>query len=138
MSEERFDQIDETLSAFRDRFESVDQRLVAIDRRFDEVDRRFDAVDRRFEAVDRRFEAVDQRFDDLERHMHVLHEDVIARIAAIPDNTARLEARMDRGFAELKEALDRRLDPLEAVVRDHSAALRRHDEEIDALKRRRR
>ena len=33
------------------------------------------------------------------------HEDVIARIAAIPDNTSRLEAKMDRGFADLKEGL---------------------------------
>jgi hypothetical protein len=35
---------------------------------------------------------------DLDRHMHVLHEEVIARIAAIPDNTARLAAKMARAL----------------------------------------
>ena len=60
--------------------------------------------------------------------MHVLHEDVIARIAAIPDNTARFEARMDRGFADMKETIGRRLDPLEAAGRQHSV-------EIERLKR---
>ena len=57
--------------------------------------------------------------------MHVLYEDVIARIAAIPDNASRLEAKIDRGFTDLKEAIGRRLDPLEAAVRQHSTEIER-------------
>ena len=59
----------------------------------------------RFDRIDGKLQEVDRRFD--------------ARIAAIPDNTSRLEAKMDRGFADLKEAIGRRLDPLEAAVRQH-------------------
>jgi septation ring formation regulator EzrA len=102
-----------------------EERFDRIDGKLQEVDRRFDAVDQRFDAVDQRFSAVDQRLDELDRHMHVLYEDVIARIAAIPDNASRLEAKIDRGFTDLKEAISRRLDPLEAAVRQHSTEIER-------------
>ncbi len=39
----------------------------------------------RFEAHDRRFDAQDVKFKDLERHMHMLHEDVLERIARLND-----------------------------------------------------
>jgi hypothetical protein len=56
--------------------------------------------------------------------MHVLHEDVIARIAAIPEYAGPTKAE----FAELKEMIGRRLDPLEVTVRHHTV-------EIERLKR---
>jgi hypothetical protein len=60
--------------------------------------------------------------------MHVLHEDVIARIAAIPEYTGPTKAEMDQGFADVREMISRRLDPLEATVRQHSI-------DIEQLKR---
>ena len=53
---------------------------------------------------------------DLDRHMHVLHEDVVARIAAIPEYTGPTKAE----FAELKEMIGRRLDPLDAAIQHHN------------------
>ena len=103
-----------------ERFDRIDQKLTALESRFGDVDRRIDGLDRRLESG---LGDVNRRIDDLDHQMHVLHEDVIGRIAAIPDNTARLEARMDRGFADLKETIGRRLDPLEAAVRQHSAEI---------------
>jgi len=102
---------------------------------------RFDGIDQRLERLEagqtELRTSVDQRFDELRRHMGVLHEEALDRIAAVAEGFPRLEAKMDRKFAELTEAMGRRLDPLEAVVREHSASLRRHDIEIAALKRRR-
>jgi hypothetical protein len=57
---------------------------------------------------------------DLRRHMGVLHEDVIARIGAIPDPTEPLMRAMRAEFAQLREEMDRRFVPLEATVRQHS------------------
>jgi hypothetical protein len=51
-------------------------------RRFEQVDQRFEQVDQRFEQIDQRFEQVDQRFNTL-------------------------EARMEAGFRELHQAIDR-------------------------------
>ena len=39
----------------------------------------------RFEAHDRRFDAQDEKFIDLKRHMHMLHEDALERIARLSD-----------------------------------------------------
>jgi hypothetical protein len=64
------------------RFEQVDRRFEQVDRRFEQVDQRFEQVDRRFEQVDQRFEQVDVRFDTL-------------------------ETRMEAGFRELHQAIDR-------------------------------
>jgi hypothetical protein len=57
--------------------------------------------------------------------MRVLHEDVIARIAAIPERTGPTLAE----FTEMRETVDRRLGTLEAVATQHSA-------DIELLKRR--
>jgi hypothetical protein len=53
-----------------------------VGRRFEQVDARFEQVDARFEQVDARFEQVDARFD-------------------------RIETRMEAGFRELHQAIDR-------------------------------
>ena len=48
--------------------------------------------------------------------MHVLHEDVIDRIKALPTDVPN-RAEMRRAFAEQDERIARRLDPLEAALR---------------------
>jgi chromosome segregation ATPase len=53
---------------------------------------------------------------DLDRHMHVLHEDVLDCIAATREYSGPTRTE----FAELKEMIERRLDPLETAVRHHS------------------
>jgi chromosome segregation ATPase len=64
--------------------------------------------------------------EDLGHEMRVLHDEVLDRIKAIPEYSGPTRAE----FAELKEMLGRRLDPLEATVRQHSA-------EIEHLKQQR-
>ena len=113
MSEERFDRIEHGLSDFRARFDGVDARFAEVDARFDRVETRLDRLD--------------GRMDDLGRHMRVLHESVMDRFAAQKEYSGPTRAE----FAELKEMLGRRLEPLEMVVRAHSA-------DIDKLKRARR
>ena len=92
-----------------------------MDRQFDAIDKRFDGIDQRFDGIDGRLDGVDHRLGDLDRHMHVLHEDVIARIAAIPEYSGPTKAE----FAELKEMIGRRLDPLEVTVRHHTVEIER-------------
>jgi hypothetical protein len=110
MTEERFDRIEERL----DRVEAGQQAL------------RMEVV-----GMGQRVDGLEQRVEELDRHMHVLHEDTIARIAAIPEYTGPTKAEMDQGFAGIRELIARRIDPLEAVVRRHSI-------EIARLKRTRR
>ena len=86
-------------------------------------------ADERFERIDRRFDQADQRFDRIDQRIGVLHEDILARIAAVGEGFPRLEAKMDRRFSELTYLINRRIDPLEAAVRHHSA-------EIDELRKR--
>ena len=87
---------------------------------------RFGQVKERLDRLETGQGKMSDRIEALDQHMHVLHEDVIARIAATRDVRARRAE-----FAELKEMLGRRLDRLEATVRLHSR-------EIDKLKRGRR
>jgi archaellum component FlaC len=118
MSEERFDRIEHRL----DRLEVGQNELKA---QLTAQGRRLDGHDGRFDALDRRVESLETRVTDLARHMHVLHEDVIARIAAIPEYTGPTKAEMNHGFADLREMIGRRLDPLEATVRQHSIDIER-------------
>jgi hypothetical protein len=63
--------------------------------------------------------------------MHVLHEQLRADIRAIAEYPAASRSEMQRGFAELRELINSRIDPLDAAVR-------RHGIEIEQLKQGRR
>lgn len=80
--------------------------------------------DERLAAIEEKLNTVATRVevDDLDRHMHVLHEDVIDRIAAIPTD-GPTKAEMKKEFEDLREAIGRRLDPLELKVTRHSAEI---------------
>jgi chromosome segregation ATPase len=141
MSEERFDSIDRHLEGLDQHFERVDGRLDGIDQRLDKVDGRLDGIDQRLDKVDgrldgldRRMDGLDQRidglradlnsrFDEARRYAGVLSEEAFARIAATREYTGPTRAEMNDAFADLKETLTRRLDPLEATVRQHSVRL---------------
>jgi chromosome segregation ATPase len=109
MSEERFDRIEQRLA----RLESGQDKLKA-------------DLEAHVGRLGGRIGRLEGRVDDLDRHMHVLHEDVIVRIAAIPEYTGPTKAEMQQGFADLREAIERRLDPLEALERRRQARKPRH------------
>lgn len=133
MYKARFDRIDQRLDTVESGQNELRADVRRLDGRIEHLDRDMHALHEaaigRIEDLDRRMhllhEAAIGRIEDVDRHMHVRHEDVIARIAATPEYTGPTRAE----FAELKEMLSRRLDPLEAAVRLHSV-------EIDQLKRR--
>jgi uncharacterized phage infection (PIP) family protein YhgE len=67
---------------------------------------------------------LDARIEEVDRHMHVLHENVLDRIAAIPtDGPSKVEVK--RWIDDQGEAIGRRLDPVEAAVTRHSAEIER-------------
>jgi hypothetical protein len=98
--------------------------------RFDRIDQTFTRIDQRFERVDQRLDALradmNTGFAELRRHMGVLHEEVLDRIAGTREYTGPTREE----FTELKEMIGRRIDPLEATGRQHSV-------EIERLKRKR-
>jgi hypothetical protein len=61
-------------------FDDMRLRFEAINQRFAGIDQRFVAIDQRFETLDRR---IDQQFEETRRHMRVLSEDLVTRIATI-------------------------------------------------------
>lgn len=66
-----------------------------------------------------RFDRLEQRLDGLDRQMRVVHEDVIDRIAAIPERVGPTREE----FGELRDLMIRRFDTLEAVVRQHNVQI---------------
>jgi hypothetical protein len=71
------------------RFEQIDQRFEQVDHRFEQIDGRFEQIDGRFEQIDGRFEQIDGRFEQVDTRFNTL------------------EARMEAGFKELHQAIDR-------------------------------
>jgi archaellum component FlaC len=143
MSEARLERIESTVEQFaagqqmlgvrldgvETRLDRVETRLDRVETRLDRVETRLDRVEMRLGGVETRLGGVESRVEDLDRHMHVLHEDVIDRIRSLANPDAITKRDLQRGFDELREAIGRRLDPLEATVR-------RHTDEIEQLQRR--
>lgn len=90
---------------------------------------RFDRIERRLDSLETGQTELrvhmDTRFEELGRHMRILHNDAIARIATVAEYTSALSARMDARFDEVLDVIGRRLDPLEATVRQHSVEIER-------------
>ncbi len=88
------------------------------------------AVDQQFEAVDRRFEAVDRRFDGVERRLdrvEIALEDIRDHVKLIAEGHAATQALIHRKFDEVVARFDRRVEPLERAVRQHSKVLEHHN-----------
>ena len=60
-------------------------------------------------------------YEDLGRQMRMLHEDTLDKIEALAPDHAPLRREFRQADAELKESIERRLDPLEAFVRKQSS-----------------
>jgi hypothetical protein len=103
MTEERFDQVDARL----DRLEAGQTEL-----RGTVANLVIGQAELRGEI-----ERLDGRIDTLDRHMHVLHEETLQRIAAISEEPLATKAEMNRGFSELKALISRSIGPLELAVR---------------------
>lgn len=132
MSEERFDRIELTLQQLVNGQEAMRTDFT---QRFDEVDQRFKAVDHRFKTIDQRLDTIDQRIDEQGRHMRLLHNEALERIAAIGEFDGPSRAEFQQGLADLEERIGRRLDPLTLAVRHHSEAIRQNTADIEELKR---
>ena len=111
MSEERLTRIENTLTEVRTDVEEL---------RSGQAELRTDVQELRSGQTELRAEV-----RDLGHQMRVLHEDVIDRIKAIPDPTEVLRRAMKTGFSELRDEMNRRIDPLELTVREHSIELAR-------------
>ncbi len=55
---------------------------------------------------------------ELRTHMGVLHEETLDRIAALAPDLGPIEGRYQEADAQLREDINRRLEPLEAWARD--------------------
>jgi archaellum component FlaC len=114
---DRLDRMDHRFDQMDHRFDQMDHRLDRMDRRFDQIDQRFEAVDSRFEKVDQRFDRLEAKMDETNRHMRVLHEEVLDRIAALAPDFGPIRREFTAADNELREQINQRLNPLEAWVR---------------------
>ena len=103
----------------------AEDRFDRIERWQSKADARFDRIDDWQSTADARFERLEQRLSQLDDNMHVLHEDVMSRLKAMPEQVVPTRSEMMDGFAEIKEMIGRRLDPLEAVVKQDTKDIQR-------------
>jgi len=99
------------------RFDRVEQRLDRLET--GQTDLKTDVAQLKADVDHLKTDVIDlkQGMAQLRNEMHVLHEDAIDRIRAIPtDVPTRAEWR--QAFAEQNEWIGQRLDPLEAAVRE--------------------
>ena len=90
--------------------------------RFDRLEHKIDAVtaELRQDMATQAAElgaVVEQKAEELRRHMGVLHEDTIERLAALAPDFRPVRRDFAAADAELREEFDRRVTPLEADAR---------------------
>jgi predicted nuclease with TOPRIM domain len=113
MSEERFDRIETRL----DRLETGQTAL-----RADVQGLKGDVADLKGDVAGLKGDIVrlDDRVDTLDRHMHVLHEETIARIAALSEVPVATKADIKMVLDKMDDIVGHRIVPLEVAVRSLS------------------
>ena len=101
--DQRFGQMDQRFGQMDQRFGQMDQRFEQIDQRFEQIDQRFGQMDQRFEQMDQRFGQMDQRFGQMDQRFGQSDQ----RFEQSDQRYASLEARMEAGFRDLHQAIDR-------------------------------
>ena len=56
---------------------------------FSAIHKRLAEHEKRFDAIDQQFVGIDQRFDETNRHMRVLHEEVLTRLSLLQEGRPR-------------------------------------------------
>jgi hypothetical protein len=82
----RIDAVESQILQLRD---EMRVEFSAIRDRLGNHDRQFEAIDRRFQAVNERFDSIDHRLDETNRHMRVLHEEVLTRLSLLQESRSR-------------------------------------------------
>jgi len=78
---------------------------------------RLERIETKVDGLETRFDGLETKFDDLGRHMRVLHEDLVGRIADLAPDYAPIRREFKEADAELRESIEVRLQPLEAAER---------------------
>jgi len=72
--------------------------------------------------MEERLKRIEAKLDGLGREMRVLHEDLVGRIADLAPDYTPMRREFQQADAELRESIDRRLQPLEAEARSRNAS----------------
>jgi hypothetical protein len=62
-------------------------------------------------------QGLDHQVSDLGHQMRVLHEETLDRIKALAPDFSQIRREFRQADADLKESIDRRLDPIELWIR---------------------
>jgi hypothetical protein len=96
--------------------------------RFDRIETRLDRIEGEVAATRQEMhelntetrEMIEKLDGDLRRHMGVLHEDLVSRIAALAPDFAPIRREFREGDVRLREELSQRIQPLEAFAREET------------------
>ena len=100
---------------------------------FARIDKRFARIDQRLDGLTTSVADLKTGLDDTNRHMRVFYEDVKGDIRMLAEHLAGLDARMARGFLELRQELASHLLPRDAALRDVAGRVTDHERRIGAL-----
>jgi len=94
-----------------------EEGLAAVETRLTSVERRLASVDTRLISIELKQDDLHREIHDLRHDMHVLHEDTISNIRVLAPDFAPIRREFTAADSSLREDIDRRLIPLEAIAR---------------------
>ena len=118
MIEERLAAIEQDVGDLKRDVKGLDNRLSRVEVRLDGIDTRLDGIGTRLGGIDGRLDGLDSRLTKVEVTQESMRDD----IKMLAEGHAATQAMMERGFADIKEHIDRRIDPLERALKAHLAA----------------
>lgn len=117
--ETRLTSVETGLTSVETRLTSVETRLTSVETGLTSVETRLTSVETKVDDVAAKVDDVAAKVDDLGHQMRVLHEDTIDQIKALAPDFGPVRREFTAADAKLREEIDQRLVPLEALARKH-------------------
>ena len=103
---------------------ALDTKVSALDAKVAALDTKVAGLDAKVAGLDTKVAGLDTRIGDLDRHMHVLYENALERIAGISEHPLATKADIKMLVERIDNLAEQRIAPLETAIRTFSRVRR--------------
>ncbi|MHB1405343.1 MAG: hypothetical protein ACYCV0_07115 [Desulfitobacteriaceae bacterium] len=114
----------------------INVKVGAIDQRIDGLEKRFDGLEEKVDGLEKRFDGLEEKVDGLEVKISrnsLLLERTDRNVMLVQEGLISFRQQVDKKFDEIETGLNEKINVLELVIRNHSAAVDELEGEVEDL-----
>ncbi|GAB6170676.1 hypothetical protein JCM15765_01540 [Paradesulfitobacterium aromaticivorans] len=127
--EKRFDGLEEKVDGLEKRFDGLEEKVDGLEKRFDGLEEKVDGLEKRFDGLEEKVDGLESKIS----RNSLLLERTDKNVMFIQEGIISFRQQVDKKFDDLETGLNDKINVLELVIRNHSAAVDELEGEVEDL-----